>query len=131
LEMPLAHHVFLLLHTLLLAVGAFLLLREPRCSPLAAFAGAAALGLSQKNATYLLAGWDTVSAYAAYVPLALLLLLRSMRGEAWRARAALGVVLVLAARAGYPPVVAFLALALLLVGLLRIDWTSGERRRRG
>jgi hypothetical protein len=119
-DMPLAEHLFVLCHTLLLAWGMYALIRGERRSPLAALAGAIMVGLSFKVATYLLCGWDTVYGAVAYVPLALHLFLRSLRSKSLAPGALLGVVLAVSCLAGTPQIVVSLGLGLPVAGLLAL-----------
>ncbi|MBI3724090.1 hypothetical protein HY251_09085 [bacterium] len=135
LDMPLAHHVYALAHVLLLSLGTFALLRREKCTPAAAFLGAASLGLSWKVFAYLVAGWDTILGSFAWMPLAVLFFLRASREKDLRAAALLGAVLAASALAATPIFAAFFLVAspflgALAIGPREIARESGARKAR-
>ena len=115
--MPAALHLYLLVHTWILASGMFFLARGFRCLPLAALFAGISVGLCQKNFTYLMSGWDTIYGAACYAPWVLFFFHRALKSPRLRPVAAMAVALALSILAGTPIVVAFIGLGLPVVAL--------------
>lgn len=125
LAMPHAHHVFWLLHTLLLAGGTYALARGERSSRLSALLAGVMLGLCFKTFTYLMAGWDNIYCSLAWMPLALAGFRRACATGGAGGATLMALCLAAACLAGTPMLFAFLALALPVAAL-----AAARRRRR-
>lgn len=110
--LPAAHHLYLLLHTLVRTLGMYALLRRERCSVAASLLGACMAGLSWKAAAYELSGWDTLAGCNAWLPVALLFWREATTRGRERAVVPFALALALGIYAGTPMLFAFLALGL-------------------